>query len=212
MDRQEIPEAKSRTRHAVARSLTGLTPSRRRAASVAVAQRLAGLPAVRQARTLMVFLSLPTEIDTWPIIRWAWHEGKRVVVPRIEPGPPGRVAPIHERPMAAVVLAPAEVDGVAQHPALRPGPLGILEVPDVPPVPVAEIDVVLVPCMAVDRRGNRLGKGGGFFDRFLSDPALRAERIVVAFHEQVLDDVPVTECDRAVPVVVTDSEVLAFNP
>jgi 5-formyltetrahydrofolate cyclo-ligase len=206
-----IQDAKARTRRIVAESLAFLTPSHRRAASVAVAQRLANLPSVRAARTLMTFLSLPTEIDTWPTIRWAWQEGKRVAVPRIEPVGAGPEVPITGRDMAAVLLRAADVEGIASHPDVRPGALGILEVPRAAPVPAGEIDVLLMPCQAVDRAGNRLGKGGGFFDRFLARPDMRAERIVVAFHEQIFDEVPVAETDQPIDMVVTDGEVLTFK-
>ena len=174
-------------------------------------ERVKHLAAVQSARTLMTYLSLPTEIDTWPIIRWAWREGKRVLVPRIEPGPPGVETPMRERRMAAVALRPAEIDSVAKHPDVRTGPLGILEVGGAEPTPPSEIDVILAPCQAVDRSGNRLGKGGGFFDRFLADSAVRAKRIVLAFHVQVLDEVPVEPCDQRVEMAVTDAEILSFN-
>jgi 5-formyltetrahydrofolate cyclo-ligase len=211
MNDDEIARAKAGVRRMVSDVLAELTPSRRRAASTALAQKLANLPALRQARTLMAFLSLPTEIDTWPIIRWAWGEGKRVAIPRIEPGAPGCETPMGERTMVAVLLAPADVAAAEGHPAVRAGPLGILDAPDAPVVPPAEIDVVLAPCQAVDRSGNRLGKGGGFYDRFLGDPNLRAARIVVAFHEQVLDEIPTADWDRRVPMIVTDTEILTFD-
>jgi 5-formyltetrahydrofolate cyclo-ligase len=211
MDRDEIAKAKERTRRLVSSVLAELTPSRRRAASIALAQKLASLPEIRQARTLMAFLSLPTEIDTWPIIRWAWREGKRVAVPRIELGPAGAGTPITERPMVAVLLAPADVPAAGDHPAVRPGALGILDAPEAPVVPPHEIDVVLAPCQAADRLGNRLGKGGGFYDRFLADPQLRAAKIVIAYHEQVLDQVPTAAWDYPVPMIVTDTEILTFG-
>jgi 5-formyltetrahydrofolate cyclo-ligase len=211
MNREEIQASKVQMRRTVAEMLARLTPSRRRAAGIAVAQRLMNLPQVRAARTLMAFVSLPTEIDTWPIIRWAWKEGKQVVIPRIEPAPAGASEPKSRPEMVAVRLPPADVDSLDAHPALRPGMLGILDVPDAPPAPACEIDVVLVPCQAVDRSGNRLGKGGGYFDRFLARPDLRAEAIVLAFHEQVLDEVPVCDGDHPVRMVVTDAEVLVFN-
>jgi 5-formyltetrahydrofolate cyclo-ligase len=208
---EPIVEAKAQVRRMVAQSLALLTPSRRRAAGIAVAQRLRNLPQVRDAGTIMAFLPLPTEIDTWPTIRWAWSEGKRVAVPRIEPAPEGEDLPLSRREMVAVLLPAADVDGVAAHPDVRPGALGILDVPGARPIDVSEIDVLLMPCQAVDRSGNRLGKGGGFFDRLLSRQDLRAARIVLAFHEQVLDEVPVAENDRPVDMVVTDAEILAFD-
>ena len=204
-----IQDAKAQVRRNVAESLSLLTPSHRRAASVMVAQRLTNLPSVRAARTLMLFLSLPTEIDTWPIIRWAWQEGKRVAVPRIEPA--GPEVPMTKRDMVAVLLRAADIEGIASHPDVRPGAMGILEVSDAAPIAAAELDVLVMPCQAVDRAGNRLGKGGGFFDRFLVLPNFRAEKIVVAFHEQIFDEVPVVATDQRIDMVVTDGEVLTFK-
>ena len=211
MDSAELIQAKGRTRRLVSAALVRLTPGGRRAAGVAVAQRLQQVPAIRDARTLMAFLSLPTEIETWPIIRWAWEEGKRVAVPRIESLPGDGAAPAQRR-IVPVLLDAAPVDGIADHPAVRPGPFGILEVPDAAPLGAGELDVVLVPCQAVDRRGRRLGKGGGFYDRFLAAPDLRAAIVAIAFHEQVLDEVPAGDADRPVPMVVTDAEILSFAP
>ncbi len=195
----------------MAEALARLTPGRRRAASVALAENLARVPAVAEARTLMAFLSLPTEIDTWPVIRWAWEQGKRIAIPRIQPRPDGDRTPLRRRNMVAVFLEKADVSEVSAHPDVRPGPLGIPEAPDAPVMPPGRIDVVLLPCQAVDRRGNRLGKGGGFYDRFLARANLRAKRIAVAFRRQVLDEVPVTDHDQRVDMVVTDGEVLTFD-
>jgi 5-formyltetrahydrofolate cyclo-ligase len=208
MNADPIREAKSETRRQVVESLAELSPHRRRAAGVAVAQRLAGLPAVREARTVMAFLSLPTEIDTWPVIRWAWNAGKRVAVPRIEPPADRAEEPIWQRRMVAVLLPLADISSIEAHPKVRPGTLGILEVPEAAPVDASAIDVVLVPCMAMDRRGRRLGKGGGFYDRFLSQPELKAPRIAIGFREQVLDEVPETDADRRVDMIVTDAETV----
>jgi len=209
MGSDDISTAKVRTRRLVSVALARLSPSRRRAAGVALAQRLAELPAVREARVLMAFLSLSSEIDTWPIIRWAWGEGKRIVVPRVEPsGEAG--PPMTERTIVPVLLEEAGVESVAAHPAVRTSDLGIPEVPDGRPVPVAEIDALLVPCQAVDRRGYRLGKGGGFYDRFLALPDLRAAVMAVGFQEQILDEVPFAAHDRRVPMVVTDAETISF--
>ena len=159
----------------------------------------------------MAFLSLPTEIDTWPTIRWAWDRGKRVAVPRIEPGRAGAGTPLADRLMVPVVLKAAAAASVSAHPAVRPGALGTLTAPAGPPVPPGDIDVVLVPCQAVDRRGNRLGRGGGCYDRFLSRRRVRAARVALVFQEQILDAVPVGPGDEPMDWIVSEAEVLRPN-
>ena len=211
-EQEDVQAAKVRVRQAVTARLATMTPERRRDAGIALVRQLAGLSVLREARTVMLFLSLPTEIDTWPTFQWLWREGKRTVVPRLgDAGPASARVPLSERPMDPVLLAPADVASPAAHPALRPGSLGILEPFDAPAVPVEDLDVILLPCAAVDRRGNRLGKGGGFFDRFLCRPEVRAVSIVLAFQEQVLDEVPVTGDDFPVLRVVTDQEMWGFE-
>jgi 5-formyltetrahydrofolate cyclo-ligase len=205
---KSVTSAKADLRRQVRARLAALTPQRRREAGAAVARRLAALPAVAAARTVLVFISLPTELDTWPIIRWAWAVGNRVAVPRVE-GPPG--APPAGRTIVPVLLPPSAAAAPASHPSLASGAYGILEpVAACEVLPLAEIDVILAPCLAIDRAGRRLGKGGGFFDRMLADVRLRATVIVVAMAEQVVDEVPVAPHDRPVPLAVTDAEVLRF--
>jgi 5-formyltetrahydrofolate cyclo-ligase len=204
-------DAKAQVRRHVAEVLARLGPERFRAAGLAVARHLASLPAVRQADTIMAFISLPKEIDTGPVIRWAWDQGKRVAIPRMEAaaGAAPRAAPRWR--MVAVHLEAADVPAPAAHPALEGGTFGFLTALDAPAVPAGEIDVVLAPCQAVDRRGNRLGRGGGYYDQFLAQPEVRAVRIALAMAEQVLDAVPVGEADEPMDRIVTEGEVLRFN-
>ncbi len=213
---EDVIEAKRRLRRAVLARAAEAASARRGAAGRAVCRLLAGLPEVRRAAVVMAFVATAQEVDTWPLIRWAWAEGKQVAVPRIVPAEGGgRVADSPSGPlggaMEAVLLQPADAASPAEHPALAPDRFGILTAPSAPAVPVQAIDLVLVPCAAVDRLGNRLGKGGGYYDRFLARPEVRAVRIAVAFREQVVDRVPVGPHDVPVDMVVTDAEVLRFR-
>ncbi|MBL7140298.1 MAG: 5-formyltetrahydrofolate cyclo-ligase [Planctomycetes bacterium] len=210
-ERDGIVNAKARLRREILDGLARLSPDERLAAGILVTRHLVRLIPVAEADTIMVFLSMPTEVDTWPLIRWAWRCGKRIAVPRLGRNTPNAEAGARVQSMAAVHLPPAGAARAAGHPAVRPGAFGILTVPDAPVVPTGDIDVVLVPCVAVDRRGNRLGRGGGYYDRFLSQPDLRAARIVPAFRPQVVDHVPTDERDVPVDMVVTAGEVLRFE-
>jgi 5-formyltetrahydrofolate cyclo-ligase len=78
-------------------------------------------------------------------------------------------------------------------------------------VAIGEIDMVVVPGLGFDRKGNRLGRGGAYYDRFFSNENLHAVRCGLAYHKQLVDKVPVTERDQTVDMVVTDAEVLYFN-
>ncbi len=203
----ELADLKAALRHVVRERVVALTAERRRQAAHGLAGRLADLAPVRDAGAVMAFLSLPTEIDTWPLIRWAWREGKRVAVPRVE----GKGGPA-DRAVVPVWLEAADVEAPAAHPALAPGPYGILEPAGATEAAVAALDVLVAPCEAVDRAGRRLGKGGGFFDRFLALPDFRAAVVGVGFAEQVADEVPVGPHDRRVDWVVTDREVIDARP
>jgi len=78
-------------------------------------------------------------------------------------------------------------------------------------MPIKDIDLVIAPALGFDRKGNRLGRGGSYYDRFFANEELKAPRCGFAFAEQVVDLVPVTEQDKPVDFLVTNDEVIYFN-
>ncbi len=148
-----------------------------------------------QARSVMIYLSTPGEVDTAEIALAAWQSGKTVLAPR--------VSWEHKH------MAPLEIRGFDN--GLAVGRNNIREPIAGVPWPLEEIDLVVVPAMAFDRHGYRLGRGGGFYDRFLAQPRLRAFACGLAFSEQVVDAVPTHEHDRPVHMLVTDEGVLRFD-
>ncbi len=76
------------------------------------------------------------------------------------------------------------------------------------PMPLEDIEVVVTPGLAFDRKGNRLGRGGAYYDRFLASPGLNATICSLAFAEQMVDEVPVDAHDRAVDFLVTDEGII----
>ncbi len=163
--------------------------------SRAAAERLCGLEAFDRAGAVMIFLPLRHEVDATPIAVRAWQQGKTVAVPLVG---------YEQRHMIAVEIhslsEPMDVDAYGlRTPASRN------------PVPVEQIGLVVVPGLAFDDRGSRLGRGGGFYDRFLSQPGFAGTTCGFAFDEQVIQTVPTTDTDVRLDMLVTDRRVLVFD-
>lgn len=162
--------------------------------SARILERVRGLPEFRASRAPLLFVSMGDEFDTKPIIKAALQDGKRVFLPRVY---------LREKTMRHFRLVSME--------ALRVGSYGIEEPPDDEEAEPEALDFILVPARAFDVRGNRLGRGGGYYDRFLSDPRVRATRCGAAYDCQVLDEVPVSATDVPVDLLVTESRTLRFR-
>lgn len=161
--------------------------------SVEIAARVMRLPAWRRSRTRLLFCSFGSEVRTDALIAETLEVGARLVLPRVR-GPEEPLA-LHE------VRDPQE--------ELAPGSFGIMEprkdvCPEVSPY---DLDFVLIPGLAFDRRGGRLGYGGGFFDYVLNlrgDLLEQGAAVAVAFALQILGEVPQEGWDVRVPFIATE--------
>ncbi|MEP0847812.1 MAG: 5-formyltetrahydrofolate cyclo-ligase [Phycisphaerae bacterium] len=163
--------------------------------SAAACRRFIAQPEYARAEILMVFLSAAHEVDTSHLALQAWADMKRVLVPKVS-WDQRRILPIEIRSLTGDVA-----DGF----------MGIREPVDGLPIPVADIDVVVVPGLGFDLQGNRLGRGRGFYDRFLSHRDFRAVSCGLALEEQVVKNVPTGETDMRVHLLVTDERVVRFK-
>lgn len=157
------------------------------ASARALAEHLVAAPEVRRAATVAVYVSVGTEPGTGPLLEALAAAGKRVVLP--------------------VLLPDGDLDwAVYDGPAsLVPARLGLLEPagPRLGPDAVATADVVLVPALAVDRSGVRLGRGGGSYDRALARVPVGTFVCALLYDGELLDEVPRADHDRRVTAVVT---------
>ncbi|OHB82672.1 MAG: 5-formyltetrahydrofolate cyclo-ligase [Planctomycetes bacterium RBG_19FT_COMBO_48_8] len=156
---------------------------------------LASTDQFQAASTIMMFLSLPHEVDTSEAILHAWQLGKTVAVPKIS---------WQQRHMIPVRINSLETGFSTGASGLRNPIAGM-------PVPFGEIDLVVTPALGFDKKGNRLGRGGSYYDRFFANAELKAYRCGFAFTEQLLDSIPVTEHDEPVQILVTDEEIIYFD-
>lgn len=164
--------------------------------SETIAALLRSLPEYVLARAIMFYLSFRQEVDTEPMIRAALVGGKMVAVPRTIR---------RER-----VLVPCRLEDYET--GLVTGAYGIREPADCRPVPTGDLDMVIVPGVAFDRAGNRLGYGAGYYDRFLSSLGTcggrRALAVGVAFALQVVDSLPAGPHDVPMDVIITEDGIV----
>ena len=184
--------AKATLRETVLRRRDALPPEERAALSARIISSVLRLGAYRRSDAVLAYASFGSELRTDDLLRRTLADGKTLVLPRVEDGG----------------LKLYEVRDVDRD--LVPGTWGIRE-PVTENCPVADpggLDFALIPGVAFDRRGRRLGYGGGFYDRLISSYLQEGTPLVAgAFEVQMVEEVPVGPGDVPVDAVVTEGRV-----
>ena len=166
-----------------------LTEEQRAEKSRTILQRLYKEPVFKEAKTIFAYASMPEEVQLYDLLREALKQGKRVGLPLIT-----------GKGLMEVVNLPS-LD------ALVEGKFGILTVKEELQeiIPGSDIDLVIVPGAAFSERGDRLGLGGGYYDRYLSQKAPQAFRAALTFDGQVTAQVPMEAHDAKVNLILTET-------
>ena len=187
---------KMQLRRRLQKCLLEMSAEQRSQKSKKACRNLISTPQFQNAAAVMMYLSLPHEVDISEAILHAWQLGKTVSVPKVS---------WQQRHMIPVRINSLETSFSTGASGLRNPITGV-------PMPVEEIDLVVTPALGFDARGNRLGRGGSYYDRFFANEELKASRCGFAFAEQRVDSIPVTPTDVPVDFLVTDEEIIYFNP
>jgi 5-formyltetrahydrofolate cyclo-ligase len=160
----------------------------------AVAALLLDVPEVRRAATVASYVSVGREPGTGPLLDALTGQGKRVILPLLQPD-------------NDLDWAPYQGPG-----SLLPASSGLLEpaAPPLGPEAIATADVVIMPGLAVDRTGLRLGRGGGSYDRALGRVPVGTFTCVLLNAAEVLDEVPAAPHDRRVTAAATELGLTRF--
>ena len=173
----------------------GLSSEKAAANNKAIHSLLTSLPVWNSARTLLMYLPVNGEVDTWPIFNKALEKGCQVLLPCCRKNTPGCM----------------DFFKVISREELVPGMYNIPE-PDREHCMLVEHpkpDMVILPGVGFDRRGYRLGYGGGYYDRFLARHPMDAALIIgLAFSCQIRDELPHDPWDKKVDVIVTEDEMI----
>jgi 5-formyltetrahydrofolate cyclo-ligase len=151
----------------------------------------------KDAKVIMFFLSLPEEVDTTDAMQFAFQQGKTVAVPKVF---------WKEKYMLPVKIKSLDDEFTTEFASLRNPVTNDY-------VGVEQIDLVVTPALGFDLKGHRVGRSGGFYDRFFANERLRAVKCGFGFEEQLLDEifVPAVSTDIPLDFLVTDEKVIYFN-
>ena len=190
----ELPLSRQQIRKDIRQRRRALSAEQQAHYAINAAARMMAYPPVVMAKTVALFLSFDGELDTRPLIEQLWRSGKRVYLPVLHPFSAGNLLFLHYHPHSELVVNRLKITEPR------------LDVRDV--LPLAELDVLVTPLVAFDRQGQRLGMGGGFYDRTLQNWRRYGLSPVGYAHDcQRVEQLPVEEWDIPLPAVITPSKV-----
>lgn len=149
----------------------------------------------KNAETVFVFASMGNEPDTMLLLLNAMKEGKRLCVPKIT----------GDGKMEAV-----EIKNISE---LKCGKFGILEPAEgCTSVEKSGIDLIVMPCLAADEKGNRLGRGGGYYDRFCEE--VSSNKIIICPEMLLMKcgEIPTEEHDVSADIIATERRIITVSP
>ncbi len=198
-DGAELEDIKADLRTAARAARNQRSPQRREEAAIAIASHVLGMPQVRDAATVSVYTSRVAEPGTMPLIEALADRGVRVLLPLLGDGLQRGWGVFH-----------GADDLTERAPGRPPEPSGDF----LPGEALAEADVVIVPALAADSSGTRLGQGGGWYDRALVHSRPGAPIVALVFEDEMCapgDPLPREDHDVPVDVVVTPSGITVID-
>lgn len=183
--------SKADLRKEVCAALKKISPEKRKSDSEKLCANLREQKIFQDANAVLFFAPLPDEVDLWPLIEEAIHEKKIVALPCFD--------------LDEQIYKSRRVKNL--HVEILSGQFGIREpAENCVEIPLDDLDLALVPGVAFDLRGNRLGRGKGFYDRLLQN--FRGKKIGIAFEEQIVEAVPADENDVRMDLILTPARCL----
>ncbi len=191
---EEIRATKEQIRQEVTAKIAALAKSERTAKLRAIENRLFEFANFLEARIVLLYVGGDHEIPTGSILKRTEDYGKILVLP------------VFENDRFSINLL--KVDNLSEE--LVNGPRGVLQ-PDpgrCKRVPIDRIDIAIVPGIAFDEKGARIGTGRGYYDRLIPELAITTRKVSLAMEEQMVPQVPMEAHDKFVDIIITDSRIV----
>lgn len=194
-----IKEQKKNLRNEIQSRLQQLEEETIKIKSRNIQQTLMKLPLWKRAGMLMTFYPMAHEVDTRPLMKTALLDAKLTALPRI-----------NSTGMNFHILPPNTLDSSIED-FLERHPYGFLQPKeDLPLIRPSShlISIIIVPGLGFDRTGNRLGRGKGFYDAYLAEYGQFVHSIGVCFDEQLQIEIPISEQDKKIRALISDSGII----
>lgn len=185
---------KSETRRRLRDLLAAIPADVRHTRSLAACSLIASTPEFAAARVVMLYLAMVQELDTASLALRCWQAGKTVVVPKVS---------WDQKRMMPVEIASLTTDITTTGTGVREPAVGN-------PMPVDMVDLVIVPGLGFSRQGYRIGRGMGFYDRFLAQSDFHGVSCGLCFEDQVVDSLPLQPHDVPLALLATDRSLRRF--
>ncbi len=181
MDKKQIDKQKLREK--IKLKLLDMTSIKRQLKDIRIYNKLIALKEFKDSKTIFTYVSWAEEVDTGKFINLALKEGKKVFVPKID---------LKKKQM--------DIYQIKSLKELKEGTYKILE-PTGEKSRKKDFDIIIIPGLAFDRKKNRLGRGGGYFDKFLKNA--KGLKVALCFKEQIVSAIPVQKHDIKMNMLIS---------
>ncbi len=190
-----IEDTKAGLRSLVRERLGAVSARERARLSAAACRQALSWQPLAEAERVLLFAPMRSEVDVEPLIERLLAGGAVVCVPRAN--------------WADRTIQPVPIAGLGDLELVERG----VRQPraSIPAMPFSDLQALVVPGVAFDEQGGRLGRGGGFYDRVLGDPARRAPALGICFEAQVLERIPMEAHDQPIEALATSARLLEFG-
>ena len=189
-----IQDKKLEIRNEIGKRLGALSNGERTKKNKTIMDRLFDFANFLEAKISLLYMDLGYEVKTNEIIKKCLSYNKVVVLPAF----------VEDNYRMKLM----KIDNLDS--SLRPGPRGVLE-PNPARcklVPIEHIDIAIIPGIAFDEKGGRIGSGKGYYDRLIPDLAITTRKVALAFEEQLTQQVPMESHDKHVDIIITDERII----
>lgn len=192
---EKLQTEKKQMRETVLARRDAMLPTTRATASHAIIEKVCALPNYQKANVVLIYMGFGSEIETQTLCERILADAKVAVLPRVD------------RTSQSLIL-----HVVRNMSELATSKWGIREPrSDAPSMPINAIEFMLMPGVAFDRSGNRLGYGRGYYDQLLSTASPALARVAAGFSCQIVDAVPAGPNDQKIDMIITENEIIKLS-